>query len=131
MDLKGVRQPLAGRFGAAEGSVEQPDAVGMGAHEADQGAIDRARVGDREQIVEKPLAQQAVLQGDGGRGHLADEDRPQVGAIGVPVLQGKHGVEFPAGGVEVAGAGIEPGGDGVCVCGRAYPPANRLLRHVP
>jgi hypothetical protein len=70
------------------------------------------------------------VQGDGSRGHLADEDRPQVGAIGAPVLQGEHGVEFPACGVDVAGAGIESGSDGVCMCRGADPPAHRLCRHV-
>jgi hypothetical protein len=52
--LEGLCKPLSGWFGLAEGSVEKPDAVGMGAHEADQGAIDRAGVGNRKQIVEKP-----------------------------------------------------------------------------
>ena len=48
----------------------------------------------------------------------------------MPVLQGEDSVEFPASGVEVAGAGVEPRGDGVCVCWGAYPPAHRLRRHV-
>ena len=84
-----------------------------------------------QQIIKKPPAQQVVVQSDGGRGHFADENRPEVGAIGVPVIQGENSVEFPAGGVEVAGTGVEPGGNGVCVCWSAYPPAHRLCRHVP
>ena len=65
---------MAGGFGVAEGGVEKPDAVGVGAHEADEGAIDRAGVGDGKQIVEKPLAEHMVVQCDGGGRHLTNED---------------------------------------------------------
>jgi hypothetical protein len=52
--LDGLCEPFSRGFGLSKGSVEKPDAVGMGAHEADQGAVDRAGVGNREQIAEKP-----------------------------------------------------------------------------
>ncbi|MEO3853919.1 hypothetical protein [Acrocarpospora sp. B8E8] len=97
--------------------------MGMRAHEADEGAVDRAAVGDREQVVEEPPAERAVVERDRGGGQLADEDGPQVGAVGAPVPQREDGVELAAGDVEVAGAGMEPGGDGVRVRGGADPPA--------
>ena len=69
-------------------------------------------------------------QRDRGGGQLADEDRPQVGPVGAPVLQRQDGVQLPAGGVEVAGAGEEPGRDRVGVRRGADPPAHRLGGHV-
>jgi hypothetical protein len=95
-----------------------------------QGAVDGAGVGDRSQIVEQAFAQWRVVERDGGRCHLADEDRPQVRAVGAPI-QCQNGVQLPAGGVQIAGAGGESRGDRVRVRGSADPPPDRLGRHVP
>ena len=47
MRLQPSGQPLPGRCGLAERGVQEPYPVGVGAHEADEGAVDRARVRDR------------------------------------------------------------------------------------
>ena len=74
VDLEGLVQPPTGGCGLVEGGVEDSDPVGVGAHEADEGAIDRARARHGKQIVKEPLAEPAVMQCDGGGAHLADED---------------------------------------------------------
>jgi hypothetical protein len=103
--------------------------MGVSAHEADEGGVDRAGFPEREQIVQQPLAECAVLYGDGRGRHLTDEDGPQVRAVRSPVLQRQNRVEFPAGGVEVAGPGCETGRDGVGVRRGADPPLHRLRGH--
>jgi hypothetical protein len=74
VDFESLLQSLAGRFGLVECCVQEPDAVGVRAHETDQRAVDRARVSHGMQVIEEALAQLVVAQRDGGRSHLADKD---------------------------------------------------------
>jgi hypothetical protein len=72
------------------------------------------------------LTQWTVVERDGGGDQFTDEDRPQVRPVGAPVVEGEHGVQLAAGGVEVPGPGVEPGRDRVGVGGHADPPAHGL-----
>jgi hypothetical protein len=108
VDLESLLQSLAGRFGLVECCVQEPDAVGVRAHEANQRAVDRARVSHGKQVIEKALAQLVVARRDRGGGHLADKDRPQVRAVRAPVVKCEHSVELAPRSVQVASAGVNP-----------------------
>lgn len=41
MSLEGLVEPSPAEIGLAEGGIEEPDPVGMSAHEADEGGVDR------------------------------------------------------------------------------------------
>ena len=85
MGIEGSPEPVPGRVRPIERGVQLADALGVRAHETDQRPVDRATVGDRHQIVEEPLAQRMISDGDGCLDELADEDGPQVRPLGTPV----------------------------------------------
>jgi len=124
VDVERLTEPVPGRRRLTERGVQQTDPVRVGAHEAHQGAVDRAGVGHRQQIVEQLLTQWTVVERDRRRDQFADEDRPEVRPVGAPVVEGEHGVQLAPGGVEVPGPGVEPGRDRVGVRGHADPPAH-------
>ena len=111
---------------AAERGGKQPGWVGMAAGEGHQRAVDAAGGAERFEVGEELGTQRVVVKCYGRHGQLADEDRPEVGAVGSPCAQvGDDGHVLP-GAVKVAGPGEEPGGDRMGVDRRAGPVGHRV-----
>jgi hypothetical protein len=83
---------------------------------------------DGTELVQDAGAQLGVLKPGGRVGEVADQHRPQVGAVGLPGAELEHDVDLTPGGVEVASPGQEAGGDGVGIHRRAGPPPHSLAR---
>ena len=98
----------------------------MTAGEGDDRSIDATRRCDRTERIQDAGAQLGVPEPDRRVGEIADEHRPQIGAVGLPGAELEHDVDLSSGGVEVAGPGHEASGDGVAVHRRADPPAHSL-----
>ena len=84
-------EQVAGRLPASQRRGEQPSGVRVAAGECHQGTVHTAGGSERVELVEQLAAEVAVVEGDRGVGELPDEDRPEVGAVGVPGAQVDNG----------------------------------------